>query len=311
MNCILCSADTDKKEKINSNQIKHLWQSTADISSLIKQDYYYMFECNSCGLLFFDTKLIGDSSFYDKINESAWYYDDLNKDEYTFASKFITKSDKILDIGCGFGKFTNFISNKENFTGLDISENARDYGTKNNIKIINELIQNHCIKNENNYDVITCFQILEHIDNPVDFIKKALITLKKDGLFIISVPNEESYLKYIPNNKFNLPPHHSIFWKQKQLIKIAEIFNLTILEVDIQEIAKVHKPEAKFAFFYKILCYLNNKKIQKIDYSPKYFKLYNIAFKLIRIIPSFITDLIFKLNTFRVSHTITIVYKKN
>lgn len=52
-------------------------------------------------------------------------------------------------------------------------------------------------ENESQFDVVTFFQVLEHIADVHSFLTSALLTLKTGGKVILAVPNNEPYyLKY-------------------------------------------------------------------------------------------------------------------
>jgi 2-polyprenyl-3-methyl-5-hydroxy-6-metoxy-1,4-benzoquinol methylase len=310
MDCILCCGKSEKIDQINSDQLKKNWEDVLDISYLLIEPYYDVFKCSECDLIYFDNRILGDSNFYDKLNKFDWYYDDSYKSEYKIASQFINNKHKVLDVGCGIGIFSKYLDIKKNFTGLELSERAINYGKINDIDIRNELIEDHALKNVEKYDIVTCFQVLEHIENPKKFISSLLKVLKKDGILIIAVPNNDSYLKYIPNNTYNLPPHHNILWRKKQLIKISEIFNLEIKNVFEEKISYMHIPEVRFAFFYYFISLFKKNKIKFVNFSKEHYNAYNLSFKLIKILPKSFVDFFIKISNFRKGHTVTIVYKK-
>jgi len=51
-------------------------------------------------------------------------------------------------------------------------------------------------------DIVTCFDVIEHIENPRDFISSAFKLLKPGGVFFLSMPNLDDLLLTIAPNKF-------------------------------------------------------------------------------------------------------------
>ena len=51
------------------------------------------------------------------------------------------------------------------------------------------------IKEKQTYDIITCNNVLEHVKDPITFLKNIPKLLKQDGLLRISVPNDDSLLQ--------------------------------------------------------------------------------------------------------------------
>lgn len=94
---------------------------------------------------------------------------------YEFFLSNISPADKILDIGCGNGACTNAVSKKvSKAVGIDIS--------KNNIKMAREKFANDNLEYiigdattyefKENFDVIMLSNVLEHIENRIEFLKK-------------------------------------------------------------------------------------------------------------------------------------------
>ena len=60
------------------------------------------------------------------------------------------------------------------------------------------------------------------------------------GRLIIGIPSEDSFLQYCVNGILNMPPHHISRFSDKTLNKIAEIFNLDLLDLYHEKIQKEH-----------------------------------------------------------------------
>ncbi len=107
-----------------------------------------------------------------------------------YSLSFIKKSDIILDYGCNKGIFIEFLlkknkSIKNNIYGYDI-----DKSFKKKINKIANFIDN-ISKIKKKFDVITAFEVIEHMDyyQLVKFKKNIDKLLKKGGKLIISTPN--------------------------------------------------------------------------------------------------------------------------
>lgn len=111
---------------------------------------------------------------------------------------------------------------------------------KNGITILNELIEEHAVKNIESYDVVVSFQVLEHVTNVYSFIKASVETLKKGGLLILAVPSEDSFLRFSVNSILNMPPHHVTRYEDKTFEKIAEIFNINLATIEHEPLQPIH-----------------------------------------------------------------------
>jgi 2-polyprenyl-3-methyl-5-hydroxy-6-metoxy-1,4-benzoquinol methylase len=97
---------------------------------------------------------------------------------------------KILDVGSGTGDFLNTCNNAGwNVFGIEPSSEARKIASEKGIEVLDE------IKNlkEKNFDVITLWHVLEHVENLFEYISLLKEKLKPNGTLIIAVPNYKSF----------------------------------------------------------------------------------------------------------------------
>lgn len=70
-------------------------------------------------------------------------------------------------------------------SGIEINDFARMKAQNNGIKTYNSLDE----LNKKKFDVITMIHVIEHLKNPVNFLKKITNNLKKNGYIIIETPD--------------------------------------------------------------------------------------------------------------------------
>lgn len=194
---------------------------------------------------FFPISLAGDSFFYETLNNvigSEHYYLQ-DKWEYKIAKDIITnhKLSSILDIGCGNGIFLSDLPDNILKEGIEFNSEAIKSLLKKKIKYsqlsIEEFANNE--DNNNRFDVITAFQVIEHIPDVYDFLTAAIKCVKKKGLIILGTPNNNPYLYgYDKYHTLNLPPHHISLWNKKSLKKLSSIFPIELIEVEIEPFNK-------------------------------------------------------------------------
>ena len=108
----------------------------------------------------------------------------------------------VLDIGCGGGLVSEGLSKiGATVTGIDfIKENikvARMHAKKNNLKINYFVKDFEKEKITSKYDVIIILEVLEHLNNWEEFIKKIKLSLNKNGTLIISTINRNLVSKFL------------------------------------------------------------------------------------------------------------------
>lgn len=124
---------------------------------------------------------------------------------YLFAKQFV-KGKQVLDAGCGTGYGTNILKNAgaANITGIDIADEAVSYcqekfpGKKITFKKGNVTKLSFADKV---FDVITSFEVIEHIEKYEEVLKEMHRVLKETGTLIISTPNKKVYAK---DNEFHI-----------------------------------------------------------------------------------------------------------
>ena len=107
--------------------------------------------------------------------------------------KSVKKSGTHLDVGCGTGEFLNACKDAGfNTEGIEPSELARKQAIENFNLSISE--NTHLEQFQNNkFDSISMWHVLEHVSNLNDLIKDFNRILKSDGKIIIAVPNHKSW----------------------------------------------------------------------------------------------------------------------
>lgn len=122
--------------------------------------------------------------------------------EYNYKKYFPADlSGPVLDIGVGRGEMLTCMRDWDfNYRGVDISPSTIGYCKS--LQLNCELTENTSSwlkNNEDFFSLITCLDVLEHVprEETIEFLKSIRISLKKDGIAIIQVPNLQSPSGYL------------------------------------------------------------------------------------------------------------------
>ena len=215
-------------------------QTGIDVSRFFgKTKEIFLYRCNDSGYRFYYPKGIdGDGIFYEELQAKFAndYYHDW-KFENQVAFEAIKPGDKILDIGCGEGKFLQkALEQSKSVYGIELNAKAAGVAVSKGLDVCAETIEVHAINHIGYYDMVCLFQVLEHIFDVRAFIESALTVLKKGGKLVIGVPNNEPYFNgYDKYCTLNLPPHHMGMWNISVFRKIATLFDIRILKVQYEK----------------------------------------------------------------------------
>lgn len=164
----------------------------------------------------------------------------------------------LLDIGCGEGFFL-FNAFKAGYTakGIELSQDAvayarREFGLDVEAKPFEELRFA-----ENHFDVVTLWQVLEHVPYPLIILKEVHRVLNPGGMLVITTPDIESILAKVFQRKWwNVRMLHINQFTTKTLANILknagfknissvsykESISLLMLFIPILKYLRLYKP---------------------------------------------------------------------
>lgn len=122
----------------------------------------------------------------------------------------------LLDIGCGYGFFLELARQRGwSVYGVEPCAHARAYAASKSLKIDSKDLFAQMYKDET-FDVVTLFYVLEHLLNPLKYLKEIRRILKPGGLLLVRVPHTTPIAKFlkilgIPNKIYDVPSHLSDF----------------------------------------------------------------------------------------------------
>ncbi len=104
----------------------------------------------------------------------------------------LPQSTKILELGPGRGHFLKTLKQKfdlKNTYAVEMNKHFIKTLEENNIKVIGRDIENVSGEFDDFFNVIMSFQLIEHLNDPIKFLKRIKKMLKVDGLLYLDTPN--------------------------------------------------------------------------------------------------------------------------
>jgi O-antigen biosynthesis protein len=125
---------------------------------------------------------------------------------YAYVSR-IVQGKRVLDLACGEGYGSALLARSaDSVVGIDIDRQAvhharAKYAGSNVHFVVGSITE---IPLSGRFDVIVCFEVLEHINEQDRLLSEVKRLLKPEGLLVISTPNKSEYRKLAPANPFHL-----------------------------------------------------------------------------------------------------------
>ncbi len=204
---------------------------------------YNLVACADCGLAYVanppDPQELADSYQIDAeyhtqlIDPSTPHFAIMSRvaDAHLDFVKRHARGGRLVDIGCSSGHFLD-LARKAGFdaSGVEFSQGSAQFARDHfGLRVADGDI--HALANAHEaYDVITMFDVIEHVPDPARDIAAAWRLLKPGGLFILSTPNIDGLfprlslkvahaLDYWPHPE---PPHHLYQFSVRTLSAMLE-----------------------------------------------------------------------------------------
>lgn len=227
-----------------------------------------VFQCKNCDLGWINDAAVAAEtiSSYGSDDLDGVYEKERENRKKTAAAlvekiKKIKPDGRLLDIGCYSGVFLEVAQEHDyEVFGIEVSPKALALAGQ---KIRGDLRQGMAEEvlaqfPDNYFDVITLFDVIEHLREPGGVLKLIKTKLKDDGLLAFSTPNFSSFISKLQGKNWHaLLPHHLYYFSNNnlemllnqnglRLEKIGSIGRHFTLNYLVGQIGGLNLPFAKF-----------------------------------------------------------------
>ena len=197
-------------------------------------------KCNNCSLVYLKTQPTEDelkeiysfkkgyhNQFADN-QELIEDYERRGKIKLEIVKKH-TKSGNVLDVGCSAGFFLKAAKDEGfNTFGVELSpDTAKIARERYGLNVVTSTLENAGFENDF-FDVVTFWDVLEHVPDPTAILKEANRITKKNGLVIIGLPNVGGLF---PRISLFLYPITGYWWHHEMPIHLFQFTKKTLNKI--------------------------------------------------------------------------------
>lgn len=215
-----------------NTKFKKIFQKKWVKSSFVK--------CIHCKLIFqnpqedyIDTKNRYQETYFNYEKENQENFFGLIKktlDDYNILS-LLPKKSNILEIGSATGMFLKYMQdNGHKPIGLELCKESVDYGKKNyKVDLINKRLEDTEFPADH-FDFIHFSHLIEHLNDPIKFLKIIHRIVKKTGLVLLTTPNSSGLFSNIFRENWRcIVDDHLFIFNKNNLIKLLDKTSFSVL----------------------------------------------------------------------------------
>lgn len=148
-----------------------------------------------------------------------------------FLKKFIRQG-KILDIGAGWGHFL-YAAGEEGFVTKGVERDSTASGYAREELGMDVIQSDFCeLPESEKFDVITMWDVLEHLDDPVGVIAKCARLTNEEGFLLLQVPQIDSFFARLQKQQWiHLSLEHVNYFNKKTITDLLSQNGYEVLRI--------------------------------------------------------------------------------
>lgn len=228
-----------------------------------KKNGFTVVACVRCSFAFIPWHYRKDITYTDYKNEAVlrqiragndWLKVQRHLLRFKLIQQYI-KSGDLFDLGVGWGHF--LLAGKQlgyNVYGIEISKNPYTYA-RDDLKLpVDHVDFFQMDKADASFDLITLWDVLEHIDDAGRMVERCVALLKTNGYLFIQVPQVDSFIAKRQQEKWNMVSlDHVNYFSKKTITLLLERKGLEVVRIK-------SSIELKLLLMYTILPWLKKRR---------------------------------------------------
>lgn len=209
-----------------------------EITPILEHERAFLHKCKNCSFIFsarVPSRVEIDEIYKNKFNHTSYFspitvkrYESLLDDFESFR-----KTNRILDVGAGFGFFMQIAKERGwEIIGVEISDLCIEECERKGLSVLKGMLTELNLE-ENQFDVITGLEVIEHVSNPKEMMQEMHRLLRKGGLLYLTTPNFNAINRYRLKEKYDVIsyPIHLCYFTPKTLKKLSSDVGLSVRKI--------------------------------------------------------------------------------
>lgn len=234
--------------------------SHSDFKTVVNSRDLTVMACKNCDMYMVPqkkkkAKKVGEYFKNYNLGKYVRYYEGFRKENYKNNWKQIRKwkrSGKSLDFGSSFGWFLEVAPKSWKVYGVEPADVAVDYCKNKGLNVIRGS-ENKVSKFKTSFDLISLWNVIEHLPDPVKTLKHLSQTMNENSIFAIAFPNRYGFYNQLAYYAYRIsfgsfvkplyvlfqadnPLPHLYHYRVKDIEKLLHKVGFTIIKSEPQKI---------------------------------------------------------------------------
>jgi SAM-dependent methyltransferase len=211
------------------------------VNALFERNGFAITRCVHCGLIMADCPFAHDQYEADSYYTMRWTDQASIYSHWAFRWRWIARkiermkpNGSILDVGAGNGSFVKIA--REEYclrpTGIETSRAEVEFAKR----VLDEDLRHQSLEQvKSKFDVVTGFNVIEHVSDPIALLHEMAGRTKQDGLIVLTTPSPRSIqARVLGLERWEMicPPHHLNIFTQMALAQSLATVGFEVVEYD-------------------------------------------------------------------------------